>query len=213
MSHPLRHVTPDWVMSHVHESCDVLHLLQQSATIWVMSLIHELCHTHWDTSHPIESCHMYMSHITYYTRCNNQVCGSLYVSVFVCLFFKCTLNVCIWNLVRIHLKISRFSWFSCIFRTFCLFCRSFLPSFGERDTLKKRKICEECVHEISSEQIFCKCSEFCCAQSVLYSARNEFCVLLILWRTLFYCQNAFHANVTEHTVRNRTHVKEYRTNL
>jgi len=65
----ISHVTYEWVMSHMNESCHIWmsHVTYES----VMSHIHESCHIwmshvtyEWVMSHMNESCHIWMSHVS-----------------------------------------------------------------------------------------------------------------------------------------------------
>ena len=64
----MSHVTLEWVMSQLNESCHTW----QSPHEWIMSLLNESCHTWmshvthaWVMSHMNESCHTWMSHVTH----------------------------------------------------------------------------------------------------------------------------------------------------
>jgi len=60
----ISHVTCEWVMSYVNESC---HMWMSHVTCeWVMSHVNESCHMWMSTSRHNESCHIYewvMSHV------------------------------------------------------------------------------------------------------------------------------------------------------
>jgi len=66
----MSHVTYEWVMSHMNESC---HIWMSHITYeWVMSHMNKSCHIwirhdtyEWVMSHTNESCHIWMSHVTY----------------------------------------------------------------------------------------------------------------------------------------------------
>jgi len=66
----MSHVTHEWVMSHIGESCHIW--LSHVPYEWVMSRMSESCHIsvshvtyQWVMSHMSESCHTWVSHVTY----------------------------------------------------------------------------------------------------------------------------------------------------
>jgi len=74
----MSHVTYEWVMSHMNESCHVAYEwvishMNQPCSMWMSHVPYE-----WVTSHMNESCHTWLSHVAPYSVMYHSVCSVIH---------------------------------------------------------------------------------------------------------------------------------------